>query len=182
MTHFCKHTTTATILCISLLFGLQTVSAQTDSTAVAQRRMNEVFSLIDKNYVTTPDMSQLSDEAVKAMLKALDPHSVFIPAKDVARANEGLVGNFEGVGITFQINDDTIFVGDVIDGGPAEKVGLQRGDRIVRIDGQPATGDSINNSFVTTHLRGKKGTVVVVDILRDNRELSFHITRDKIPL
>ena len=160
----------------------QRLMAQADSTAQAQKRMNEVFSLIDKNYVTTPDMSLMSDEAVKAMLKALDPHSVYIPAKDVQRANEGLVGNFEGVGITFQINNDTIFVADVIDGGPSEKVGVQRGDRIVRIDGRPSTGDSITNSYVTSHLRGKKGTVVVVDILRDGKELSFHITRDKIPL
>jgi len=167
---------------ISLTMVPHFVAAQPDSTAVAQKRMNEVFSLIDKNYVTTPDMSLMSDEAVKAMLKALDPHSIFIPAKDVQRANEGLVGNFEGVGITFQINNDTIFVADVIDGGPSEKVGLQRGDRIVRIDGQPATGDSITNTYVTSHLRGKKGTVVVVDILRDGKELTFHITRDKIPL
>lgn len=167
---------------VALTLMSRPVAAQMDTTEIAQKRMNEVFSLIDKNYVTTPDMSRMSDEAVRAMLKALDPHSVFIAAKDVQRANEGLVGNFEGVGITFQINNDTIFVGDVIDGGPSEKVGLQRGDRIIRIDGQPATGDSITNSYVTSHLRGKKGTVVVVDILREGQELSFHITRDKIPL
>lgn len=184
MTHISKPTyllSSVWLSAFSLFLSSLSLQAQTD-TAMANRRMNEVFSLIDKNYVTEPDLNLVSEEAVKAMLKALDPHSIFIPAKDVERANEGLVGNFEGVGITFQITNDTIFVADVIDGGPSEKVGILRGDRIIRIDGKPATGDSITNSFVTKHLRGKKGTVAVVDILRDGREINFHITRDKIPL
>ncbi|KWW30947.1 MAG: carboxyl-terminal processing protease [bacterium P3] len=177
-----SHRAAALVLAASLVAQLSLHGQNDTSSAAARQRMDEVFSLIDKNYVTAPDMNRMSDEAVKAMLKALDPHSVFIPAKDVQRANEALTGNFEGIGITFQINGDTIFVADVIDGGPSEKVGLHRGDRIIRIDGRPATGDSVTNNFVTSHLRGKKGTVVVVDVLRDGRELEFHIVRDKIPL
>ncbi|MBQ9546842.1 MAG: S41 family peptidase [Bacteroidales bacterium] len=138
--------------------------------------------MINNNYVETPDMNRLSEVAINAMLKDLDPHSMYIPAKDVQRTNESLVGNFDGIGITFQLVDDTICVGDVIVGGPSEKVGLQRGDKILRVNDTAATGDSISNSWVMKHLRGKKGTTVVLDILRDGETIKFHIVRDKIPI
>ena len=147
-----------------------------------QHRFDQVFRLVGDQYVESPNMNQLSEEAINAVLKKLDPHSVYIPAKDVQRANESLVGNFEGIGIMFQIVSDTIYVSDVVAGGPAEKVGMLRGDKVLRIDGRPAVGDSVNNNFVTKHFRGPKGTTVVVDVLREGRELSFHIVRDKIPL
>ena len=153
-----------------------------DTISAGQTRVDQVMRLIDGNYTDTPDMDKMGTEAINAMLKALDPHSVYIPAKDVERANEGLQGNFEGVGISFQIVSDTIVVQSVIAGGPSEKVGLEVGDKIVRIDHQPATGDSINNNFVFKHLRGKKGTVVSLDILRQGSSYSFEITRDKVPI
>lgn len=149
---------------------------------IGQQRFDQVFHLIDENYVTSPDMNKLSEEAIRAVLKTLDPHSVYIPAKEVQRANEGLQGNFEGVGISFQIINDTIVVADVISGGPSEKVGVMRGDKLIRINGLPAVGDSVNNTFVSSHLRGKKGTEVVVDVLRQQEEITFHIKRDKIPI
>ena len=153
-----------------------------DTVTPGQLRVDQVMSLIDGNYTENPDMDKLSAVAINAMLKSLDPHSVYIPAKDVERANEPLQGNFEGVGISFQIVSDTIVVGSVIDGGPSEKVGLQVGDKIIRIDRQPATGDTINNQFVFNHLRGKKGTVVNLDILRQGTVYNFEITRDKVPI
>ena len=153
-----------------------------DDTVKGAQRLNEVFDMINDNYVETPDMNRLSEVAINAMLKDLDPHSMYIPAKDVQRTNESLVGNFDGIGITFQLVDDTICVGDVIVGGPSEKVGLQRGDKILRVNDTAATGDSISNSWVMKHLRGKKGTTVVLDILRDGETIKFHIVRDKIPI
>lgn len=172
---------------ISVYFSLSSLSlAQRpfipDSVTAGQVRVDEVMKLIDGNYTETPDMEKLSTEAINAMLKALDPHSVYIAAKDVERANEGLQGNFEGVGISFQIVSDTIVVQSVIAGGPSEKVGLQVGDKIVRIDGQPATGDTIKNDFVFKHLRGKKGTVVNLEILRQGTLYTFEVTRDKVPI
>ena len=127
-------------------------------------------------------MNRMSETAINAMLKELDPHSVYIAARDVQRANESLQGNFEGVGISFQIINDTIVVASVIEGGPSEKVGVMVGDRLLRIDGKPATGDTIGNNFVYKHLRGKKGTEAVVDVLRDGSEYTFHIIRDKVPI
>ena len=153
-----------------------------DTLTPGQIRVDEVMKLIDGNYTEAPDMEKLSTEAINAMFKALDPHSVYIPAKDVERANEGLQGNFEGVGISFQIVEDTIVVQSVIAGGPSEKVGLEVGDKLIRIDGEPATGDSINNQFVFNHLRGKKGTVVTIDIMRQGATYTFEITRDKVPI
>lgn len=179
------------LLCVSIILNsqfsiLNSLHAQRpfipDTVTPGQLRVDQVMSLIDGNYTENPDMDKLSTVAINAMLKSLDPHSVYIPAKDVERANEPLQGNFEGVGISFQIVSDTIVVGSVIDGGPSEKVGLQVGDKIIRIDRQPATGDTINNQFVFNHLRGKKGTVVNLDILRQGTVYNFEITRDKVPI
>ena len=171
---------------ISILSILSVSHAQPaiipDTLTAGQIRVDHVMKLIDGNYTDAPDMDKMSTEAINAMLKALDPHSVYIPAKDVERANEGLQGNFEGVGISFQIVNDTIVVGSVIVGGPSEKVGLEVGDKIIRIDHQPATGDSINNNFVFKHLRGKKGTIVNLDILRQGTVFTFEIIRDKVPI
>ena len=170
-----------------------------DTTAVAEARIKEMWSLIQERYVESPDMDSLATQAIVAMLKALDPHSIYIPAKDVQKANENLQGNFEGVGISFQIVDDTIHVVEVIEGGPSSKVGILPGDKIVSIDGRPAVGDSVNNTFVSNHLRGPKGSQVTITILRSSPEKgnanssqvtglgspvteNFTITRGKVPI
>lgn len=174
------------ILVLTSYFLVPTLWAQKivlpDTLTAGQRRVDEVMQFIDGYYTESPDMDRLSTEAINAMLKSLDPHSMYIPAKDVDRANEGLQGNFEGVGISFQIVSDTIVVQSVIAGGPSEKVGVEIGDKLLRIDGSPATGDSINNQFVFNHLRGKKGTTVVLDVLRQGTVYTFHIVRDKVPI
>ena len=174
------------LLTIVSIFNFQFSIAQKpiipDTASSGQQRVDEVMRLIDGNYTETPDMDRIGEEAIKAMLKSLDPHSVYIAAKDVQRANEGLQGNFEGVGVSFQIINDTIVVQSVIDGGPSEKVGIMIGDKFIRIDGIDATGDSARNDFVFRHLRGKKGTTVVVDVMRQGTVYTFHIVRDKIPL
>ena len=175
------------ILSIVSIISIVTVaSAQKpfipDTITAGQARVDEVMKLIDGNYTEGPDMDKMSTEAINAMLKALDPHSMYIAAKDVERANEGLQGNFEGVGISFQIVSDTIVVQSVIEGGPSEKVGVMVGDKLLRIDGEVATGDTINNNFVFKRLRGKKGTEVVIEVLRDGTVYPFHIIRDKVPI
>ena len=171
----------ATIAFFLQLTSLNPAAAQRpiipDTITEGQARVEEVMRLIDGNYTESPDMVSLSEAAINAMLRELDPHSVYIPARNVERANEGLQGNFEGVGISFQIISDTIVVQSVIAGGPSEKVGLEIGDKLLRVDGQPVTGDSIDNNFVFKRLRGKKGTIVVIDILRQGTEYNFHIVR-----
>lgn len=157
-------------------------SHKLDTNAAAEARLKEMWSLILDRYVESPDMDSLATQAIVAMLKSLDPHSIYIPAKDVQKANENLQGNFEGVGISFQIVDDTIHVVDVIEGGPSSKVGILPGDKIIRIDGRPAVGDSVNNTFVSNHLRGPKGSQVTITMLRGSAEKDISITRGKVPI
>lgn len=151
-------------------------------TLASWQMLDESFGLINSYYVETPDLDKITEKGISSMLKELDPHSVFIPQRDVQRTNEGLTGNFEGVGISFQLVKDTIQVAEVIVGGPSEKVGLQIGDKIVAIDGENATGDTINNNFVFKRLRGKKGTKVELTVRRSGNELKFVVVRDKVPI
>ena len=140
--------------------------------------------MIDYFYVDTTDLNRICEKGIEAMLKELDPHSVFIDKDEVAKMNEPLVGNFDGIGVSFQLLDDTIHVVDVISGGPSEKVGVLAGDKIVKVDDMPATGDTIKNDWVFKHLRGKKGTKVSVSVIRGKSKtpIVFEIKRDKIPI
>ena len=124
------------------------------------------------------------ENAIIDMLKELDPHSVYIPSDEVKAMNEPLEGNFEGIGIQFNILEDTIYVISPISGGPSEKVGLRSGDRIVEIDGENVAGIEISTTGVRDRLLGNKGTKVNVGIKRKNVNdlLYFTITRDKIPI
>ncbi|MBR1769751.1 MAG: S41 family peptidase, partial [Bacteroidales bacterium] len=125
----------------------------------------------------------LTEKGIESMLKQLDPHSVYIPKQDVQKMNEPLQGNIIGIGVTFQILNDTIHVMDVVADGPAERVGMFPGDRIVKVNDTAATGDSIKNDWVMNHLRGKKGTMVKVGVQRQGKgEITFNIKRDNIPL
>ncbi len=161
------------------LFKKKTAVADT---VLGSQRLLEVMSLIQNSYVVDPNTDALSETAIRAMFRSLDPHSIYIPAKDVKRTNEALLGNFEGVGISFSVINDTIRISEVLSGGPSEKVGMLPGDKFLRIDGITATGDSANNAFAFRHLRGKKGTMVIVDMLRGTDTLTFYIERDKIPI
>ncbi len=171
-------------LLILLFNGISVVKAQNYDAKNTEQKINYALQLFRLAYVDKVDAPKLVQDAIVQMLKELDPHSVYISKEDLDKMNEPLVGNFDGVGIQFQLLKDTIVVVDVISGGPSEKVGIMAGDKIVAIDGKPATGDTINNAFVLSKLRGKKGTIVLVSMLRRNKNkiLDFSITRDKIPL
>jgi len=148
------------------------------------KKYSTLLFLINNYYVDTLDMSKLTEDAIVQTLRELDPHSAYIPRKSVEKSNETLVGSFEGVGITFQLFKDTILVVSPIPGGPSDKVGIMAGDKIVTVDGEDAFGKDISNSWVVDHLRGKKGTHVIVGIHRKgNTELiEYEIIRDKIPI
>lgn len=169
------------LLSISAIAFAQNNKAKSSETT---QKLATTMYLIENFYVDSTDMPKLTEEAIIAMLKSLDPHSAYIAAKDVQKANEELEGSFEGIGVTFQILRDTILVVSAVPGGPSEKVGIMAGDRIVTIDGEEAFGKKVNNEYVTKHLRGKKGTRVVLGIQRgDDPELiDFEVVRDKIPL
>ncbi|MFH0865193.1 MAG: S41 family peptidase [Bacteroidota bacterium] len=148
------------------------------------KKLVSALQIIDLYYVDTVNNNKLVETAIVNMLKQLDPHSVYMTKEEMKEANEPLQGNFEGIGVQFNILKDTIMVVTPTPGGPSEKLGIQAGDRIVKIDGQDATGSTINNNWVIKHLRGTKGTKVSVSILRKGKKdfLEYTITRDKIPI
>jgi len=148
------------------------------------RKYSTLLFLINNFYMDTVNMQQLTEKAIVATLKDLDPHSTYISKKNIERANEPLVGSFEGVGITFQLFKDTILVIAPVPGGPSDKVGIMAGDKIIKVDGEKAFGPKITNDWVMKHLRGKKGTKVMVSIFRHGVKglLDFTIVRDIIPL
>ncbi|MCX6305609.1 MAG: S41 family peptidase [Bacteroidetes bacterium] len=148
------------------------------------KKYNAVMQLINYAYVDTINEARLVEKAIVETLKELDPHSVYISKKDVQKANEPLEGNFDGIGVQFEILKDTIAVVHSIPGGPSERLGIMSGDKIVKIDGEWVVGKKITNQFVLDHLRGKRGTKVTVSILRKGKKdfIDFTITRDKIPI
>lgn len=152
--------------------------------SLVENKMGTLLQMIRYAYVEDVDMAPIVEKGIVNMLEQLDPHSAYISAKDVQRANEPLVGNFDGIGVSFQVFEDSIMIVDVISGGPSQKVGLLPGDRIVRIDTMDATGKNANTQFVFKNLRGKKGTKVEVGIRRKGvaETMFFEIERDKIPL
>jgi carboxyl-terminal processing protease len=165
------------------LLTLQSVSAQED-VQINALKFGRVLRLIDSYYVDTANVNKLTEKAIVSMLQDLDPHSVYISKEEVAKMNEELKGNFEGIGISFNIFNDTLLVITTLPGGPSEKVGLMAGDRIVKVDGKNIANISLTNEQVFDILKGPKGTRVSLQIVRRNEPelLDFVIIRDKIPI
>ncbi len=161
--------------------GLQ---AQKPDPNTGMKKYNTAMQIIKFAYVDTINEGKLVEKAIVETLKELDPHSVYIPKSEVQRANEPLEGNFDGIGVQFEIIRDTITVVHPIPGGPSEKLGIMSGDKIIKIDTELVVGKKINNQFVLDHLRGKRGTKVGVSIYRKGKKelIDYLITRDKIPI
>lgn len=147
-------------------------------------KFTNILNIIESSYVDSVNRSELVESAIPAMLKKLDPHSVYIPAKDLARANEPLQGNFDGIGISFNMTTDTILVISTIPGGPSEKTGLLPGDKILYVNDSLVAGKNISDQKVMSMLKGPRGTVVNVKVQRNGQKelMAFEITREKIPM
>ena len=146
-------------------------------------KFREIMNYVERNYVDEVDSEELVETAITNMLQKLDPHTIYIPSKDIDLSRSQLEGKFDGIGIEFNIFKDTIYVIAPLSGGPSEKIGLMSGDKIITVDGETVAGIGINNRGVFDKLRGPKGTQVNVGIKRkgDNELLEFKIIRDKIP-
>ena len=145
-------------------------------------KLNYLLQLVDNNYVDTVDMSEIVEESMPLILSELDPHSAYIPAKDAEAETPDLKGSFSGVGITFSMIKDTVNVMSVIKGGPAEKVGLVSGDRIISADGVSLV--KMDQTEVMRHLKGEKGTTVRLKVMRPGQKnlRSFAVVRGDIPV
>jgi carboxyl-terminal processing protease len=146
-------------------------------------KLNDVINYIDQEYVDSVDRHRLMEDGIYGLLKDLDPHSQYITAEEFNEVNDPLLGNFEGIGIQFRIEKDTIMVIQTIPGGPSEKLGLMAGDRIVNIDDTLVAGVGITDKDAMKKLKGKRGTKVKVGIFRRGLAdlLDFVIVRDVIP-
>ena len=170
--------------CILLFAAFTTYAQQPSKTQSSAQKLGTTLYLIDNFYVDTVNLDKVVEDAIIAALRELDPHSAYLSKKDLEKANEPLVGSFEGIGVTFQLIRDTITVIGPTPGGPSEKVGILAGDKFIKIDGEDAFGKKVDNEYVQKHLRGKKGTKVTVTVKRGNDKelMDFEIVRDKIPL
>lgn len=147
-------------------------------------KIEEILRIVGSNYVDTLNSDQIQEKTISELLKSLDPHSVYIPAVDLQAMNEPLEGEFEGIGVEFNILEDTIYVANVIPGGPSYDLGIQAGDRIIRVDNENTASINITNEKVMKLLKGKKGTQVTVNVLRQGYKdpIEYVIKRGKIPL
>lgn len=150
----------------------------------SSNKLNALLRIIDDQYVDTVNMGELVEEAMPQILSELDPHSSYIPAKDLEAINADLKGSFSGIGIQFTIQNDTIHVNSVIQGGPSEKVGLMAGDRIVEVDDSAFVGKIVTNSEAMKRLKGEKGSKVKLGVYRPGEKdlLHFTVIRGNIPV
>lgn len=145
-------------------------------------KMQAILELIRSQYVDTVGIDTLVEDIIPKVIAKLDPHSVYIPAKDFERVNEDLKSDFGGIGIVFSITDDTVQVVSVVAGGPSSLLGVMPGDKIIKVDEEIFVGDSISNDLVMNRLRGQIGTQVSITVLRENQTIDYNITRDVIPI
>ena len=147
-----------------------------------RRPVQEIMDLIKSRYVDEINTTQLADTAIQAMLSKLDPHSVFIPAEQLEQVNEDLAGKFFGIGIEFNIFDDTLNVINVIPGGPGDKEGLLTGDKFLKVGDSVITGKKLDPDRYRKLLRGDRGTSVNISFLREQQQKQVTLTREAIPL
>ena len=174
------------MLCIviGMVIGTLLSNRSGNNAGKYMNKINALLSLIDEKYVDTVDQAKIVEDVLPQILGELDPHSVYLPAKDVVAANEEIEGSFSGVGIQFSIQDDTARVVSVVANGPSEAAGVQPGDKIVKINGKSFVGKSLSNDLVLKTLRGKKGTSVKVTVMRHHtpKLITYTIVRGDIPL
>jgi carboxyl-terminal processing protease len=150
-------------------------------------RMNKISGVIDyiaQEYVDSVDRNKLIESTIPEILAQLDPHSIYIPASEVAEYNEPLEGNFSGIGVSFNMQDDTVYIMSTILNGPSEKIGILAGDRIIKVNDSLIAGVNMSSADIVKMLKGKKGTLVNVTIVRRGIDelLDFEIVRDRIPI
>lgn len=148
------------------------------------RKINAVLNLIQSEYVDSIDVKDLVEQAIPAIIGNLDPHSYYIPASDIRAENEKLDGSLSGIGVSFFMMNDTANVDQVIPNGPAEKVGMLAGDRIISVNGESIVGGTLTAEGIRSKIRGEKGTKVKIGVKRNTskKTLTFTITRDDIPM
>ena len=175
-------------LAIGMLIGIylpgKEQASKNSSIKSRNDKLNSIINIIESNWVDSISRKDLEEAAIPAILRKLDPHSIYISAKDLRRANEPLQGNFDGIGISFYVLSDTLLVISTIPGGPSEKAGLKAWDKIIYVNDSLIAGKRITDDEATGMLKGTRGTAVRLKVLRKGQKeiLPFEIIRDKIPV
>jgi carboxyl-terminal processing protease len=179
----------ATTLAIGIILGIAINNHKQSSVSglllyPKTDKLNNVMKYIQEEYVDSVNTNKLTEDAIVAVLKGLDPHSNYIPAQDLQAVNEPLEGNFSGIGVQFNMQNDTVMIINTIPNGPSALVGIMAGDRIVKVNDTIVAGVKWQSDAIVKRLKGPQGTHVKVTIRRlgTKRELVFDIKRDKIPL
>lgn len=177
----------AIVLIVGMLIGVRLVDTSGEGSMFVypkSDKLSGVLSFIEMEYVDSISKENLVEKTIPSLLKSLDPHSMYIPASDLQQVTEPLEGNFDGIGIQFNMLNDTIVVIQTISGGPSEKIGIMPGDRIVSIEDSIVAGVGMDDQEVVKSLRGPRGSKVNVGVKRQNIDglIDFEITRDRIPL
>ena len=169
-------------ICAALVYFSATDDRKFDGDYSRWRKLNLILQQIEENYVDTIDVEAMTDAAVEAALHELDPHSVYLPPVELKESETELAGNFEGIGIQFNVPNDTAIVLSVISGGPSEKAGLLQGDRILKVDDRVIAGVKMPQDSMVMLMKGPSGSKVNITVSRDGTDIPFEIVRDRIPL
>lgn len=172
------------LITAAILLPVMAANAQSDNNCSPSEKLRIAEALIERFYVDDVDADTIVEEAIRAMLKTLDPHSAYSTAEETKSLNEPLEGKFSGIGIQFNMSTDTVYVIQTISGGPSEKVGIRPGDKIIAADDSIIAGKKLPNNKVMKVLRGPKGSKVVLKVKRGNSPelIEFVVTRDDIPI
>ena len=182
------------IIALAIVFGMMINSALNKRQHIGENgeifsplqdsKLNTIMNMIEYSYVDSVDMNDLEENAIVQLIKDLDPHTVYIPAKDLQRVNEWMVGNFGGIGVQFYKYLDTVTVVKVVPGGPSEKAGLKDGDRIIQVDDSIVAGKNVDTDKIMKMMRGEIGTDVVLTLVRRGESKPFvkKVTRGSIPI
>ena len=144
--------------------------------------LQEALDLINMHYVDTVHLDSLEGNAIEEMMSRLDPHSVYFPPVDLKHANEELAGNFEGIGVEFNVFADTVNVVYVIANGPSDKAGLNIGDKILKVNDKVLTGRRFTTEEIKAAIRGERGSKAILTILRGKQQMNVEVTRGRIPV
>lgn len=171
-------------LAVGIYVGAQFESTESFNDPIVQTnsKFNTIIELIEDKYVDSVDHDMLVESSIEGMIQKLDPHSAYIPAKDLAHVNEQLDGKFGGVGIRFLIHEDTLVATHVLRGSPSERAGMKPGDRLVAVDGKEITDGELTNQDVMDLLKGEAGSQVIVRVKRGSEYKDLDITRGSIPV
>ncbi|MDQ3682744.1 MAG: PDZ domain-containing protein, partial [Bacteroidota bacterium] len=174
------------VMIAGMYFGFklhqQTGSAKNFFKKDKRSSLQEAIDLITHRYVDAIGIDSLQDGAVQEMMNHLDPHSIYIPAVDVGYANEDIIGNFQGIGVEFNIFSDTVHILYVVPNGPSEKAGIRIGDKILKVNDSSIVSKTLPSSSIKGMIRGEAGSKVKLTVLRNNNTQFFYVTRGTIPI